>query len=280
MAERAGAAKNGRRIDLSMAQVVASALAAVVGAVLASELGVYGTIIGAAVVSVGATVGSAVFHHAFKRTGEQLREAVGAGPGQTVNELRQAPAAATAPLPAAWRPDRAAPAGAGPDGAPADGGWHASPVQRAGRRWGWRGYAVASALVFVLAMAPIVVVELASGRNMHAITTGEQGGGTSILPGRTDRSDPAPGPTPAPKPAGSASGDPSTAPVPPVTSPSTGTTTPAPTGSPGAGPSPSPSPSTSPGASADASPGPGASTPVPQPPAPPTGNDRSAPASP
>ncbi|MDY0813221.1 hypothetical protein SM793_17660, partial [Kitasatospora purpeofusca] len=76
--ERGGAEEGRRRIDLSATQVAASALATVVGAVLASELGVYGTILGAAVVSIGATTGGALFQHLFRRTGEQLRG--GGGP--------------------------------------------------------------------------------------------------------------------------------------------------------------------------------------------------------
>jgi hypothetical protein len=60
-------------LDLTAVQVVASALATVVGAVLASLLGVTGTIIGAAVVSTSATTGAAVFSHAFRRTGEGIR---------------------------------------------------------------------------------------------------------------------------------------------------------------------------------------------------------------
>ncbi|MGW8327912.1 hypothetical protein ACWGLE_08445 [Streptomyces sp. NPDC055897] len=63
-----------KRIDLSVPQVAGSALAAVAAAVLASTLGVYGTFIGAGVVSVVATCGGTVFQHFFKRTGEQLRE--------------------------------------------------------------------------------------------------------------------------------------------------------------------------------------------------------------
>ncbi|WEV24950.1 hypothetical protein OYE22_06880 [Streptomyces sp. 71268] len=61
------------RLELSVAQVAGSALAAVAAAVLASRLGVYGTIIGAGVVSVVATAGGSVFQHFFHRTGEQLR---------------------------------------------------------------------------------------------------------------------------------------------------------------------------------------------------------------
>ncbi|MHC8563813.1 hypothetical protein ACW23B_24650 [Streptomyces albidoflavus] len=48
-------------------------MAAVAGAVAASQLGVYGTVIGAGVMSVVATTGGSVFQHLFRRTGEQIR---------------------------------------------------------------------------------------------------------------------------------------------------------------------------------------------------------------
>ncbi|MFE3650230.1 hypothetical protein ACFXO2_20790 [Streptomyces sp. NPDC059152] len=64
-----------KRIDLSIAQVSGSALAAAVAAYLAGQLGVYGTIIGAGVVSVVATTGGSIFQHLFRRTGEQIKEA-------------------------------------------------------------------------------------------------------------------------------------------------------------------------------------------------------------
>ncbi|MEU6084076.1 hypothetical protein [Streptomyces sp. NPDC047108] len=62
------------RLDLSMAQVAGSAIAAVVAALLAGKLGVYGTVLGAGIVSVVASTGGSVFQHFFKRTGEQIRD--------------------------------------------------------------------------------------------------------------------------------------------------------------------------------------------------------------
>ncbi|MFI6770274.1 hypothetical protein [Streptomyces sp. NPDC050355] len=67
--------KKEKRIDLSIAQVAGSALAAAAAAYLAGQLGVYGTIIGAGVVSVVATTGGSIFQHLFRRTGEQIKEA-------------------------------------------------------------------------------------------------------------------------------------------------------------------------------------------------------------
>ncbi|UQA92641.1 hypothetical protein [Streptomyces halobius] len=67
--------KKEKRIDLSLAQVAGSALAAAVAAYLAGQFSLYGTIIGAGVVSVVATTGGSIFQHLFRRTGEQLKEA-------------------------------------------------------------------------------------------------------------------------------------------------------------------------------------------------------------
>ncbi|MEV6786511.1 hypothetical protein [Streptomyces sp. NPDC051098] len=66
--------EGGQRLDLSVPQVAGSGLAAIAAAVLASQLGVYGTIIGAGLVSVIATCGGSVFQHFFRRTGEQIRD--------------------------------------------------------------------------------------------------------------------------------------------------------------------------------------------------------------
>ena len=57
IAEQGRRSEEKRRIDLSLPQVAGSAVAAVVAAVLASQLGVYGTILGAGVMSVVATCG-------------------------------------------------------------------------------------------------------------------------------------------------------------------------------------------------------------------------------
>ncbi|MER6399693.1 hypothetical protein ABT263_27140 [Kitasatospora sp. NPDC001603] len=204
-----GGKEGRRRIDLSVAQVAASALATVVGALLASELGVYGTILGAAVVSIGATTGGAVFQHIFRRTGEQLRGAVDrTGPGPVVNGLRQVPDSDTR----------------GPVVSPA---WNEPRVVRARRRWTWKSYGAVSAVVFVLAMTPILAFELATGQPVSATVKGESGSGTSL--GGTVA------PKPADPPAGDHSGGPSGGP-----SRGTGGASPSPSrGTGGASPSPS-----------------------------------------
>src|SRR6476661_1959983 len=61
------------RLDLSVAQVVASAFAAITATVGASFLGVAGTVIGAAIASVLTVVGNAVYSHSLRRVGTVAR---------------------------------------------------------------------------------------------------------------------------------------------------------------------------------------------------------------
>ncbi|GAB2801169.1 hypothetical protein GCM10027073_36830 [Streptomyces chlorus] len=175
-----GDAEEGKRarIDLSVPQVAGSGVAAVLGAQLASSFGVYGTIIGAGVMSVVATCGGTVFQHFFKRTGEQLR------------------VAAVAPVRAS-----AAPAGRQPARAPGE--FTEGTVYRGrarGVRLGWKRTVVAAALVFGVTMAGITVYELASGQSLSGApdttvgnaVTGENrsGSGDSSGPGGSDEQDP------------------------------------------------------------------------------------------
>ncbi|MQY38399.1 hypothetical protein SRB17_64120 [Streptomyces sp. RB17] len=131
-----------KRIDLSVPQVAGSAVAAVVAAKLASYVGVYGTILGAGVVSVVATCGGTVFQHFFKRTGEQLREAT------------------VAPRPRGQVP-------------PAVGEFTEATVYRARVR-SRRRLVVAAAVVFGVAMGGITAYELVSGNSFSG------GSGTTV----------------------------------------------------------------------------------------------------
>ncbi|GHI94466.1 hypothetical protein [Streptomyces olivaceus] len=147
-----------KRIDLSVPQVAGSALAAVVAAKLASSFGVYGTILGAGLISVVATCGGSVFQHFFKRTGEQIRVK------RTTGTARPAGASAAAATSGAVR--AAAP---GPPGVFTEG-----TVYRA-RTTGRRRPIIAAALVFGVTMTGITTYELASGQNLsggHSTTVG------------------------------------------------------------------------------------------------------------
>ncbi|MFF4257013.1 hypothetical protein ACFY1L_38110 [Streptomyces sp. NPDC001663] len=251
-------------LDLTVVQVVASALATVVGAVLASLLGVTGTIIGAAVVSTSATTGAAVFSHAFRRTGEGIRSRVPpVGVPRTPGEERaehRADARAAFGAPAdAKAVDARPPFGpGGPDGehdgttagsAPPEG--ESITTYRVGsvrRAIGWRKYALATGLVFALAMVTVTSVELIMGKPVAAVVKNEPGRGTSVGGGSAGTPGPADSRVPtqsassgtAPHTAGSASPDASAAP------------------DTGSGPSLGPTPSSSPSGSASSAPSSGA----------------------
>jgi hypothetical protein len=71
--------ESAERIQLSAAQIAASSLAAVSAAVVCSFFGVAGTVIGAAIASVLATVGSALYSYSLRRTKARLRRLHQAG---------------------------------------------------------------------------------------------------------------------------------------------------------------------------------------------------------
>ncbi|WP_327400790.1 hypothetical protein OG194_11595 [Streptomyces sp. NBC_01288] len=163
-----------KRIDLSVPQVAGGAVAAVVAAKLASYFGVYGTILGAGVVSAIATSGGSVFQHFFSRTGAQLREAT-----VTSEEAAQTPA----------RP----------------GEFTEATVYRA-RVGSWRRPLLAAALVFGVTMTGITVYELVSGDSFSG------GKGTTVsaaVTGHDTSSSPKSGdgePSPTDSPSGSSNG--------------------------------------------------------------------------
>ncbi|MEV6161820.1 hypothetical protein AB0L71_07820 [Streptomyces sp. NPDC052052] len=193
-----------RRIDLSVPQVAGSAVAAVTAAVAASQLGVYGTILGAGVMSVVATCGGSVFQHVFRRTGEQIREVTvqvkhpdrevtvqtretrrvrGATTAHDETDVTTVPDGtdATAVLPSvADDPDRTrvltqlggthGPAAGGPG---SDEEFSAATTHGTRMR-GWKRPAVGAAVVFAVTMAGITTYELVSGNDLSG------GKGTTI----------------------------------------------------------------------------------------------------
>lgn len=139
-----------KRLDLSIAQVAGSALAAIAAAVLASRLGVYGTIIGAGVVSAVATSGGSLFQHLFRRTGEQIRDAA----GRARPKGRQAQSGSA-------------------DGSRVPGEFGASTTHGTRMR-GWKRSALAAGVVFAVAMTGITAYELAAGQGLGG------GAGTTV----------------------------------------------------------------------------------------------------
>ncbi|GHE06729.1 hypothetical protein [Streptomyces alanosinicus] len=219
-----------KRIDLSVPQVAGSALAAVVAAKLASYFGVYGTILGAGVVSIVATCGGTLFQHFFKRTGEQLKEAT----------VTPRPADHQVPL--------------------SPGEFTEGTVYRARLR-SWRRPVVAAALVFGVTMAGITTYELVSD------STFSGGAGTTVGDAFTGRRS---SPSTPDSPAKSDETRPPSGASPPAGTPDSGGgtahSTPPPTpgdspgGEPSDGPSPSPTPTPSGSATTPTPPEPSASS--------------------
>ncbi|MFF8811153.1 hypothetical protein [Streptomyces pactum] len=186
-----------------MAQVAGSALAAVTAAVLASRLGVYGTIIGAGVVSVVATAGGSLLQHLFRRTGEVLRPAA--------RPLRH-------PGPGHGSGGRSRP-GRGTGGPPrAVAGAYGAPTVHGTRLRGGRRTLVAAGAVFVLAMGTVTGIELLAGGPLSNLW-GQDRAGTTV--GGSVGRHPARHPAPAPDSGRPASGG--TTPRDPAPGPSAGT---------------------------------------------------------
>ncbi|MCX5371493.1 hypothetical protein [Streptomyces sp. NBC_00103] len=189
----AGEEVKGKRIDLNVPQVAGSAVAAVVAAKLASYFGVYGTILGAGLVSVVATCGGSLFQHFFRRTGEQFRDTQVRevqGRDVRVRDVRGSDVPVRGPQ-AAVKPRVRTP--------PAPGEFTEGTVHRArsGRR---RRPVVAAALVFGVAMAGITTYELVSGDSFSGdrgttVTEAVSGGGSS--PGSSDEDSDTTSPSPS-----------------------------------------------------------------------------------
>ncbi|WP_308354079.1 hypothetical protein [Streptomyces sp. NP-1717] len=174
---RAGDGVATQRLELSLPQVAGSALAAIAAAVFASKLGVYGTIIGAGVVSVIATCGGTVFQHLFRRTGDQIREVSVQVKPRARQVYDAEPAPAPPPAPAAAPPQEAA-AGDEFGGATTYGT----------RVRGWKRPVAAAAVVFAVAMLAITGYELAAGQDLSGgkgttfssvVRGGDTGGGSA-----------------------------------------------------------------------------------------------------
>ncbi|MGN9780053.1 hypothetical protein ACTMTF_01410 [Nonomuraea sp. ZG12] len=209
-----------RKFELTGPQIVGSALAAVTVAVAASYLGVAGTVIGAALMSAGTTVGTAVYTHYLKRTGAKVKK-------HTVT---------------AWHghlAEKEPSAGQSTPGATPE------PAQRG--KPSWIKVAVAAALVFAVSMGGILAYQAVAGQTVADQITGKprQEAKRDKPPLRQHKHvEPAlqpPATQPAMTPSGHVSPRPTaTTPTPTAQPASTPTSTPEPSGSPSPAPSQSP----------------------------------------
>jgi hypothetical protein len=261
-----------RRIDLSTNHVVASALATITAAVLASYVGVAGTLIGAAVGSAASTVGTAIYRYYLGRTGETLRSAAHAA--RQVRLQHQAGRADPGPQvtgPASpeqstgsvsWPSEAHFPLGQGrsalgetrviaapgpedteaglPPHGPRD--ELAVPASTTGPPWRrWPVMAGVAAALFAVTIGGITLVESLTGKPVSTIVWQKPGSGTSVgdVVGGGNQSSPRPSSTPTP------SHSPTSSPSSPTRTP---TTSPSPTvrsGQPSPTTSPPPSPTSS-----------------------------------
>ncbi|MET4921935.1 hypothetical protein P3L51_06145 [Streptomyces sp. PSRA5] len=159
-----------QRLELSVPQVAGSALAAIAAAVFASKLGVYGTIIGAGVVSVIATCGGTVFQHLFRRTGDQIREVS----VQVKPRARQVYDSEPAPVPEPARAGRSPEEAAAREPSarefsiqePSARDEFGGTTTYGTRVRGWKRPVVAAVVVFAVAMLGITGYELAAGQDL------------------------------------------------------------------------------------------------------------------
>ena len=245
------------RVEISWVQVFGSALAAVTSAVLLSTVGVAGTIIGAAIGSVFATAGSAIYAHSLRMT----RAGVAAAQAAAAERVNRARSGASG----VWADSRRA------DGShtttlrfprvraeleDAERELDEAPEQarpswrEAAAGLPWKRIAALAGGVFLVAMLVIVSFELATGRPVSQYTGGSSdhgprtsipglggGRGASTAPTPTPTGTPTTGAsTGAPTAGASSTTTPTTGPTAgPSTTPSTTPTTAAPTAAPTSG---------------------------------------------
>jgi len=172
-------------LGLSPAQVTGSALAAMSGAFLASWLGTTGTLVGAAVGSVVATVGAAIYTHSLrrtslvvKRTAVQVRHApllTGATPRP---DTREVASDAPVPDPNAPRPGEVRTEHTSVEEEARPGRF--ASFFAGGLDLPWVKVALASLAVLVVALGGITAVEAITGKPLAALLGRDGGSGTTV----------------------------------------------------------------------------------------------------
>ena len=197
---------------MSATQLVGGALAAMTAAVIGAQLGVAGTVLGAAIGSVVAGAAGSLYTASLKHTKDKLASAFVGRVGETDVEVTT-----VSTTHRGRRLDHRHPArGRRRPRLPRPGG-DRRRGRRAGRpvsRWPWKPILVSTAAVFLLAIAGITGFELVSGQS---VSGGEGTTITQVSEGRSGGTD-----TPTQAPSSSTSTEPSTE---PSATPSAGTST-------------------------------------------------------
>jgi hypothetical protein len=197
-------------VKISIRQVLASVAGAVVAATIASFFGVSGTIVGVAIGSAAATIGTAVVAQSIDRTHHAVRQAVVRAPDSSL--LRRlggtnVAGTVTDSVPEADTPVTEAVTSNEVRGDEVPVTEITSPGPRTAvvpevetpvevpRQLNWRVVAVTSLIVFVLVLAIITLVELGAGKPLADLFGGSPGNGTSIFGGTTNTTQPPPSTT-------------------------------------------------------------------------------------
>jgi hypothetical protein len=150
-------------LGIDWVRTIAGALAAVSTTVLLSTLGAAGTLLGAALGSIAATVATAAYSTGLSRSRARMRRLAALRTGSIPLRRDQA----------TTEPGAAADAEAREDGD--RGRW----VDRL-RELGWRRLAVGALAMFLVVLAIVTVFELLAGRTLASTVGGGHSGGTTI----------------------------------------------------------------------------------------------------
>jgi hypothetical protein len=190
--------KHERTLGLSAAQVAGSALAAVSGAFLASFAGTTGTVIGAAIASVVATVGAAIYTWSLRRTTVAVRKTaaqvrqtallsgplprtVAQGPLRSIKERAAGKSSARGPDDQDDSDDPKDPDDPDVDSGSEDQDPDEDSDEDSWRRSiPWGKVLVASLAITVVALAGITLVEAVTGKPISSITGGSDSQGTTV----------------------------------------------------------------------------------------------------
>ena len=235
------------QVKFSLPQLTGGALAAATAALVGSQLGVAGTIFGAAVASVIGGVAGTLYSAGLDRTHRRVTEAIRRGydrvlDADEVDTQVLAAVNATAPLspgdPAAVSGEESAAEATAVDLQPVPA--VAAPADDR-RRKILVAMGISVAAIFVVAMLVITAIELGLGRSLDGSSTTTIGGARRPAPTATVSKVPTPSPSLTPSPSTSTSAAPSPEPTPSASE------------TPSAQPSPSASESATPTPSATAS---------------------------
>ncbi len=154
---------------IQISKVVAGTLAAVSAAVIGSFLGVAGTLVGAAIASVVGTVGTELYQRSLDRGAKKLQT--------LAPTFVKAPAATGTPEVAAASAEDS-PSHTVPEELRQETPAEPPLAPRPGIRWGRVG--LAAVALFILAMVPLTIVEVASGRTLANLVGSSTATGTTL----------------------------------------------------------------------------------------------------